>query len=450
MDQRNIKLFADILGNENYVKKAIEKNTRRQSMLNSLLSQKCLPVDGWSDEDIKWLLDELSCMDMNNQQGQIGVGEREGRIASKLVYQRHFGFSHGIGRSGDIAENQPKAIGSSLLYKLANKLVLSSLKIAGISKKAVGDCIIFPMATGLTLSFCMQLIKSQNVSAKYVIWPRIDQKSCFKAIIGAGLQPVIIENLIEGDEIRTDIDSIEKKIIELGANNIACIYTTTSCFAPRVPDRLVQVSTICKNYNIPHLVNNAYGVQSTRCLGLLSEACTKGRVDYFVQSTDKNYMVPVGGSIIASPSLEKIEKLTIGIYKRTKLFEPLSTDERNQATLSNLRKKKDESMIGPMLYLRNVSGARSVNPSPSRTIEGYNFQNWCQHINFYFPESSKNIELVRLKSIENDLNNLSISGGEKTLAKATSYLNVAVAIGFKEEDIDLFIEKLISVLDQIY
>ncbi|OMJ11528.1 O-phosphoseryl-tRNA(Sec) selenium transferase [Smittium culicis] len=130
-------------------------------------------------------------MDMNNQQGQIGVGEREGRIASKLVYQRHFGFSHGIGRSGDIAENQPKAIGSSLLYKLANKLVLSSLKIAGISKKAVGDCIIFPMATGLTLSFCMQLIKSQNVSAKYVIWPRIDQKSCFKAIIGAGIRAYI-------------------------------------------------------------------------------------------------------------------------------------------------------------------------------------------------------------------------------------------------------------------
>ncbi|OMJ11527.1 hypothetical protein AYI70_g9663 [Smittium culicis] len=107
-------------------------------------------------------------------------------------------------------------------------------------------------------------------------------------------------------------------------------------------------------------------------------------------------------------------------------------------------------MIGPMLYLRNVSGARSVNPSPNRTIEGYNFQNWCQHINFYFPESSKNIELGWLESTENDLNNLSISGGEETLAKATSYLNVAVAIGFKEEDIDLFIEKLISVLDQIY
>ena len=52
-----------------------------------------------------------------------------------------------------------------------------------------------------------------------------------------GFIPVIIENVLEGDELRTDISEIQKKIKQLGDGNIVCIMTTTSCFAPRVPDR---------------------------------------------------------------------------------------------------------------------------------------------------------------------------------------------------------------------
>ena len=51
--------------------------------------------------------------------------------------------------------------------------------------------------------------------------------------------PVVIENVLEGDELRTDIFSLSAKIVELGAENVACVMTTTSCFAPRVPDRYV-------------------------------------------------------------------------------------------------------------------------------------------------------------------------------------------------------------------
>ena len=47
-------------------------------------------------------------MDSNNFQSNAGVGEREGRIACPLVRRRHFGFAHGIGRSGDISTEQPK------------------------------------------------------------------------------------------------------------------------------------------------------------------------------------------------------------------------------------------------------------------------------------------------------------------------------------------------------
>ena len=52
-----------------------------------------------------------------------------------------------------------------------------------------------------------------------------------------GFEAVVVENKLEGDELRTDLDTIAKKIEELGAENVACVMTTTSCFASRVPDR---------------------------------------------------------------------------------------------------------------------------------------------------------------------------------------------------------------------
>lgn len=47
-------------------------------------------------------------MDSNNFVDNIGVGEREARVACSLVAKRHYGLAHGIGRSGDVAAEQPK------------------------------------------------------------------------------------------------------------------------------------------------------------------------------------------------------------------------------------------------------------------------------------------------------------------------------------------------------
>ena len=63
--------------------------------------------------------------------GNVGIGEREARIASSLVARRHYHLGHGIGRSGDISEIQPKAAGSSLISKLTNSFVVDILKMAG-------------------------------------------------------------------------------------------------------------------------------------------------------------------------------------------------------------------------------------------------------------------------------------------------------------------------------
>ena len=76
------------------------------------------------------------------------MGEREARIASHLVAERHFRcdqslttahhnyavyyrLGHGIGRSGDVSAVQPKAAGSSLLNKLTNSLLLDLIRRTG-------------------------------------------------------------------------------------------------------------------------------------------------------------------------------------------------------------------------------------------------------------------------------------------------------------------------------
>lgn len=114
------------------------------------------------------------------------------------------------------------------------------------------------MATGMSLVLCMLTFKQDRPRAKYVLWPRIDQKSSFKSIITAGLEPIVIETKIVGDELKTDMPRLETQMAALG-ESVACVLTTTSCFAPRACDSIDSIAALCTQYNIPHLVNNAYG-----------------------------------------------------------------------------------------------------------------------------------------------------------------------------------------------
>ena len=56
-----------------------------------------------------------------------------------------------------------------------------------------------------------------------------------------GYQVVVIENVLEGDELRTDVPALKEKVSTLGPENVAAILTTTSCFAPRGIDCLEEV-----------------------------------------------------------------------------------------------------------------------------------------------------------------------------------------------------------------
>ena len=52
--------------------------------------------------------------------------------------------------------------------------------------------------------------------------------------------------------------------------------STTSCFAPRVPDKVDELSLLAKKYEIFHVVNNAYGIWCSKIAHMLKEAYNKG------------------------------------------------------------------------------------------------------------------------------------------------------------------------------
>lgn len=371
-------------------------------------------------------------------------------------------MSHGIGRSGDVAAIQPKSAGSSLMFQITKSLCLDL--IVKLGARHTESCTLLPLATGMALVLCLLTLRQTRPTSKYVIWSRIDQKSAFKSIITSGYAIRVIELIRKGDELCSNIDAILCLISKLGSHNIACIMTTTSCFSPRIPDDIPEVARICRRYDIPHLTNNAYGLQSTKCMHLIQEAMRVGRLDAFIQSTDKNILVPVGGSIIASgnrhfiDSLEKIypgrassspaldtfitllhlgwsgykQLLTTRIAHFTYLKQQLvkiaqKHDERllvtphNQmsigitlASLPNLDPSKMTG-LGSMLFTRFVSGTRVIPyPGNSKTIGGYTFNTFGAHCDDY----------------------------------VCGYLTCAAGLGITITEIDVFIKRLDTVLSK--
>jgi len=343
-----------------YIKQGIQNERARINLIKKLINNRKLPQHGWSDAFIEQFTQELSILDSNNFLTNAGVGEREGRIFSNLVLKRNFNLSHGIGRSGDINEVQPKAAGSSVIYKLTIYMVLHALEIAGLNSKSNNNndpsslsyisnpqCLVLPLATGMTLTLCfLSIAQSYNVNsrnnnnndrckskndnnnksndcnldnnnnndidnkndnnnnkfdtnnipnhlhqhheqqyqqqrAKYIIWSRIDQKSCFKSILTAGFIPLIVDPIIINTttyELKTDIKKINSLLLQYG-HEILCVLSTTSCFAPRQPDNIDEIAKLCKAYNIPHVINNAYGLQCKYICKLINRGVTIGRVD---------------------------------------------------------------------------------------------------------------------------------------------------------------------------
>lgn len=289
----------------------------------SLFVNRRLPDAGWSDVQIQTFLFLLSTLDTNNkslvgsdgasdESRWCGVGEREGRVYSALVSHRHYGLSHGMGRSGDITEPQPKAVGSSVLVKLALLMTLDAVRRgSGLNAKtAAAHGILLPLCTGMSMSLVLSSLRTManDESRDIVLWSRIDQKSCFKAIQSAGLKCVVTPTTRNGDEVVTDADALMAALAD-NKGKVLAVITTTSCFAPRVPDKVDLVAKQCKEAGVYHVINNAYGLQCATTSKLINRACVVGRVDAIVCSTDKNFLVPVGGAIVLSPDKSVIQNV---------------------------------------------------------------------------------------------------------------------------------------------
>ncbi|KYR00610.1 O-phosphoseryl-tRNA(Sec) selenium transferase [Tieghemostelium lacteum] len=464
MNSKNLELCKGLI-KSSYVDLATQATNQFNKLLEILLIQRRLPDEGWDDLSIETFLHQVALMDSNNFIENIGVGEREGRVYSGLVEKRHFSLSHGIGRSGDINEQQPKAAGSSLLQKLLKYLVSDAMRLSGLETTTFSSLLVLPLATGMTIALTLLTLSKKKPQARYVIFPRIDQKSCLKSICTANLIPVVVDGRLDGDSIKTDLEAIRLKITEIGADNILGILSTTSCFAPRVPDSVVELSQLCKEFQLCHVINNAYGLQCTKISHLINQACRLGRVDAFVQSTDKNFQVPVGGAIVASPNSDVIDQISKNYPGRASgspqldlVITLLSMGKKGWVNLLESRKQllpyfieslsklalkhnqrvlitKDNkisvgltlasaplvdatvnsssatkiTMIGSQLYSRQCSGSRVVEiNNQKKNISSIDFLNYGSHIDHY----------------------------------PFSYLTVACAIGIQKEEIDLFIERL--------
>ena len=245
---------------------------------------------------------------------------------------------------------------------------------------------------------------------------------------------MVIEPLIIKDELQTNIEEVNKQIETLGAENILCVFTTTSCFAPRGYDNIIEISKICKNKNIFHLINNAYGIYCNKIIDMLNQSEKSGRIDIIVSSTDKNFMVPVGGSLIYSSDknlISKIKKnypgrasmapirdlfITLLEMGKKKYIELITLRKQNYTklkttmkkiaekygekiienpnnkisiclTLNNICKdaknKAEVTYFGSLFYYRQISGIRVIAKEDPLDFNGFKFTNYGSHCDNY-------------------------------------------------------------------
>ena len=223
-----------------------DRAPQRAKRVRALLSHRRLPEKGWPDACVESFLADLAAMDSNNfPPPTAAVGEREGRVASALVRRRHFGLAHGVGRSGDLSAEQPKAAGSSLLGRLADLLAADALRLAGLPDAS--GCRVVPAATGVALVFCLlALRRSRGDEATRVVWSRVDQRSGPKAVAAAGLRLEAVDVVPSADpdapdELTTDVEGVARAMLDPtrgGPATVLCVLTTSSCFAPRGCDDL--------------------------------------------------------------------------------------------------------------------------------------------------------------------------------------------------------------------
>jgi O-phospho-L-seryl-tRNASec:L-selenocysteinyl-tRNA synthase len=166
--------------------------------------------------------------------------------------------------------------------------------------------IVTPLSTGMSIALILSALQREH-GIKRVLFSRVDHTSPKRAIALTGLEKIVVPTVINGDAVQVDIGVLEKHI---KATEASVVLATTTFFPPRESDPVKDIAKMCAEHKVPLVINNAYGVQSERTMSEIRSAVDAGRVDAVVQSSDKNFLSPVGASIIVSPSKEFIEQVT--------------------------------------------------------------------------------------------------------------------------------------------
>lgn len=206
---------------------------------------------------------------------------------------------------------------------------------------------ILPYATGMCLSTCLLYTKKEREKSEYVIVSRIDHKTCYKCIDFCALKYLVVDMVYKDEELFTNLNEIER-LIQTYGEKICCVMSVTSSYAPRNSDDIVKIAHICKRYNVPHIINNAFGLQCNYlCKEIQKCFESKGRVDFVVQSCDKNFLVPVNGGIVFSSDKKKMKELKKHYPGRTPVHAYLDLFitllELGKKKILNLRKEREEN-----------------------------------------------------------------------------------------------------------
>lgn len=304
-------------------------------------------------------------------------------------------------------------------------------------KKAV----VFPVATGMALG--LTLCAARNCKGgNEVVYPRVDHKTPIKAIRLAGLQEKIIEGKIFGDAVNVPEQEIEEAVSE----KTTAILSTTTFFTPREPDKIKEIAKIAKEKNVPHIINNAYGVQSREVMKLIRGAIDAGRVDAVVQSTDKNFLAPVGGAIVASPNEEFMNEIA-NVYPGRASAAPIA--QFLAAILSmgldgyeKLRSEQEENRKLLEEYLVETAKKHS-----QRVLNVNNPVSVAMTLN---GRSAKKIGKALFASRVTGARALDPTDFGVCCPKYhSSYINFDVGIGMQKEDVALAVERLDTVLKTV-
>ncbi len=271
--------------------------------VKDILNRQRFPDKPLTERQVELMFTLLSSMDTDKDPAAARVGEREGRTIAPLLDRLSTGFNHGIGRSGHLTAPQPKAAGASLMQQVTNHVALDAIRRLGLENVRAG--IVAPLSTGMSIALILGALR-RTLNIKEVLYPRIDHTSPRRAISFAGLQEIPVSTILEGDAVRVDLADLEKR---LSKGNGAAVLATTTFFPPRESDPVKDIAKLCAESDTPLVINNAYGVQSETIMHSVRSAIDAGRVDAVVQSSDKNFLTPVGGSIIVSPDKEIIDSI---------------------------------------------------------------------------------------------------------------------------------------------